>query len=234
MFKNISFDWFKTHYGEDCSIAVIGNSSNVMMDEIGSEIDRYDVVCRMNNYQIAGYEKYIGTKTDLYITSLSNTPEITEEELSQQSIKSVFVSRPISTKYAYNVALFEMLKNYKNVKKYDPVFVSEQSFDELYQFLGLTNEDDGRNPTSGLTFLYCFLNYIKFKKMYITGFDFFNPNNPNGMHYYKGDYYDQDEKVGLIEYYHPRNSEIDLFNELIKNRDNIVLSDGVKDSLLVR
>lgn len=56
-------------YTEDllinCSkpICIVGNA--LINDELGNVIDSYATVIRMNNYKITGYEKYVGSKTDL-------------------------------------------------------------------------------------------------------------------------------------------------------------------------
>lgn len=233
MFNVFSTDWFNNHYGYKPSIAIIGNSSNVLDERMGAYIDNFDVVCRMNNYQIESYENYVGSKTSLYVTSLSNRPEKTKQDLVKQNIESVFVTRPLSAKYAYNAAIGEMLKNYGIVKDMDPVFVSEQTFDEMYNLLDLNNENNGKNPTSGLTFLYVLLKKVEFKTIFITGFDFFDPL-ADKMHYYKGDFFDKKENIGLISQYHSRNSEIKIFQNLIAGKENVILSAGVKKCLRMR
>jgi hypothetical protein len=53
---------------------VIGNSPSVLEYEYGKFIDEYfDIVLRCNWYQINGYEKYVGTKTNIWFTRLSKT-----------------------------------------------------------------------------------------------------------------------------------------------------------------
>lgn len=48
------------------NVLIIGNGSNTMLHENGHKIDTFDYVVRMGSFKIKGYEKYIGTKTDLY------------------------------------------------------------------------------------------------------------------------------------------------------------------------
>lgn len=235
MFNNFSKEWFSKYFGECPSVAVIGNSANVLNEELGRYIDSYDVVCRMNNYQIEQYELFIGKKTDLYVTSLFNRPLKTTEELRRQSVKTVFVSRPMSAKYAYNVALGEMLKNYPKIKGMDPSFVSEAVFDELYDHLQIKNENSGKNPTSGLTFLYTLLKNVELGDVFIAGFDFFaSAKGKKALHYYKEDYYDRNDERELINFYHPRDAEVRVFSALIEGKKNILLSKGVAESLKER
>ena len=235
MFNTFSKEWFTKHFGEKPSVAIIGNSANLLNEQIGTYIDSYDVVCRMNNYQIAPYEAYVGKKTDLYVTSLFNKPGKSAEELREQKVETVFVSRPMSVKYAYNVALGEMLKNYPKVKDFDPVFVSEKVFDELYDHLNIKNEANGKNPTSGLTFIRALLTEVELDRVFVAGFDFFASAMGNdAMHYYKGDQYDQNDEREKIRFFHPRNEEVKEFISLIKEKENVLLSKGVAESLSER
>lgn len=48
-------------------IAIVGNATS--SHEFGSVIDSYDIVIRINNFRIAGYEKHVGVKTDYRCTS---------------------------------------------------------------------------------------------------------------------------------------------------------------------
>lgn len=54
-------------------VIVIGNAPTVLLKELGSEIDKFDKVIRMNHYHIEGYEKHVGTKTNIY--ARSHNPE---------------------------------------------------------------------------------------------------------------------------------------------------------------
>ncbi|KZZ27840.1 hypothetical protein A3753_30365, partial [Sulfitobacter sp. HI0082] len=55
-------------------VAVIGNSPSVLEKESGQFIDSCDVVIRINNFQTAGFEKYIGSKTDFAIFTAASKP----------------------------------------------------------------------------------------------------------------------------------------------------------------
>ena len=46
-------------------IVVIGNGSGLLEKENGYKIDTFDYVVRMGNCPLRGYEKYVGTKTDM-------------------------------------------------------------------------------------------------------------------------------------------------------------------------
>lgn len=44
-------------------VIIIGSSSSVLTEQIGTIIDDYETVCRFNRAPTVGYEKYIGSKT---------------------------------------------------------------------------------------------------------------------------------------------------------------------------
>lgn len=50
-------------------IIVIANGPNALKYDAGDVIDSFDIVIRMNCYQIEGYEKQLGTKTDIWVTT---------------------------------------------------------------------------------------------------------------------------------------------------------------------
>ena len=54
------------------------------------------------------------------------------------------------------------------------------------------------------------------------------------MHYYKGDQYDQNDEREKIRFVHPRNEEVKEFISLIKEKENVLLSKGVAESLSER
>jgi len=44
-------------------VLLVGNSGGVLNNEWGPKIDEFDIVVRFNNFELHGYEKYVGTKT---------------------------------------------------------------------------------------------------------------------------------------------------------------------------
>jgi hypothetical protein len=57
------------------SIILVGNGTSVMDRELGPTIDSFHTVVRFNDVRIAGYEKHVGTKTDVLATCLKFNPE---------------------------------------------------------------------------------------------------------------------------------------------------------------
>ncbi|MAH43779.1 hypothetical protein CL614_08745 [archaeon] len=59
------------------TICVIGNSPNVLEEELGEKIDSCDVVIRIQAFKIKSFEKYIGSKTSVIALSW-----VTKEKMS--------------------------------------------------------------------------------------------------------------------------------------------------------
>lgn len=49
---------------------LIGNGGSMLKRELGEVIDTYDCVVRMNRCHIAGFERHVGTRTDIWIISM--------------------------------------------------------------------------------------------------------------------------------------------------------------------
>jgi len=54
---------------KNLKVIIVGNSPNVLKKKYGSIIDSYDIVIRINKCTTNGFEKYIGTKTDIWATT---------------------------------------------------------------------------------------------------------------------------------------------------------------------
>jgi len=61
------------------SVIVVGNGSGVLQKENGHLIDKFDCVIRLGSCKVKGYEKYIGTKTDIYCTHVDKFFNIDKE-----------------------------------------------------------------------------------------------------------------------------------------------------------
>jgi len=51
-------------------VILVGNGPSLLSSGLGSLIDSYDVVVRMNNFRTSGFESDVGSKTDVWVTTL--------------------------------------------------------------------------------------------------------------------------------------------------------------------
>jgi 2-polyprenyl-3-methyl-5-hydroxy-6-metoxy-1,4-benzoquinol methylase len=64
--KNIK----KNKESKDKNIIIVGNGPSILNKENGDKIDSFDIVVRFNWYHIKEYEKYVGTKTNYWFTTI--------------------------------------------------------------------------------------------------------------------------------------------------------------------
>jgi hypothetical protein len=55
-------------------VIFVSNSPTVLNKELGDKIDNFDVVIRCNDFEIEGYEKHVGTKTDIWSSCSGGGP----------------------------------------------------------------------------------------------------------------------------------------------------------------
>lgn len=51
-------------------IILIGNGPSALKKEMGNIINEFPLVCRFNNFKTKNYEKYVGEKTNIWVTCL--------------------------------------------------------------------------------------------------------------------------------------------------------------------
>ena len=72
-------------------VLVIGNGSSCLKKKIGDQIDNeFDIVIRLNDYVINGYEQYIGTREDIWSTGAG----IATNPRNVSNFKDVWISYP--------------------------------------------------------------------------------------------------------------------------------------------
>ncbi|MCZ4092378.1 glycosyltransferase family 29 protein [Sinorhizobium psoraleae] len=54
---------------ENLKVLVLGNAPSVLQRNLGEKIDKFDVVVRVNNFRVKGFEKHIGSKTSYALIS---------------------------------------------------------------------------------------------------------------------------------------------------------------------
>lgn len=54
------------------TVYIIGNGPSVLLSELGKQIDDTDIVVRLNDFNVTGFEKFVGSKTDIVFTCRLN------------------------------------------------------------------------------------------------------------------------------------------------------------------
>ncbi len=164
-------------------IILIGNGPSLLDKKNGEEIDSFNNVVRFNNYKIDSFESYVGKKTDIWFTVCCN-PKHME---SIHKYKEVYAHS-----WEWNK---EKCKTYQKISQKRFCIKMERGF--------VRSNIPIDSPSTGLIAMFYFLS--KYKKITITGFDWWSSNK----HHY-GD----NEKRGSI---HKPSEEYQVISALINN-----------------
>lgn len=194
-------------------ILIIANGPSILKKNFGLEIDKFDEVARINNFQIDGFHENIGTKTTIWFNGGN-----------QNLIKPIFYPKKVVVFIPYEI----LIKKEDKVKKILPyrlgmncndfILVKKQKMKEF------ENQSNIKRPTTGLSsILWAIENY---KKVIIHGFDFFLTG--------KEHYYDSNikKKIANLKIFgaakkHNNIGERDFVRSLLKQNRLMELSDYI-------
>lgn len=150
------------------SILIIANGESILNNDYGEFIDKHPLVARINNYQTKGFEKQIGSKTDIWFNGANSKLKLQSAKYSD--IIVLMPSQVILKKEAdLNGHVSKRLKLDK--EQYTTVSLSNiQTFENQVGYNRLT--------TGLYSILWALKNY---NEVIIHGFDFFQESK---AHYY--------------------------------------------------
>ncbi|XP_031710419.1 ST3 beta-galactoside alpha-2,3-sialyltransferase 3b isoform X1 [Anarrhichthys ocellatus] len=176
---------------------IVGNGGILFNKSLGSRIDDYDVVVRLNEAPVRGYGKDVGTKTTIRITY----PEGAIQKPDNYEKDSLFVFsafKPLDFKWLRQMVFKEKLRGtegfWKSVARYvpreptemrilNPYFIQEAAF----QFIGLPFNNGlmgkGNIPTLGTVAITMALHNCDEVAVAGFGYDMNTPHAP--LHYYE-------------------------------------------------
>jgi len=205
-------------------IIIVGSGSSVLDKELGKKIDSFDIVVRLNNYEIKGYEKYVGSKTTIW--GRNNSNRTIDRDCSIYS--QVIIASPpkdFSGKKNYSSAL-ELHRSIKN-----SIMVKEGVKNDLQKFLKLSGERRGHNllinkrvrignkkgwPSTGLMIVAHFLD-IQNEPLTLYGFDNFKMIDGGPRHYYN------DIEVMPTSKMHQGDREKSYIDDMIRSKRIVLL-----------
>lgn len=148
------------------SVYIIGNGPSATQKKLGKIIDSADVVVRINDFKTAGFEEYVGTKTDILFTCRLN--EYLETLSSFPEVILCLLMNPLD-----GVTIPGELLKSPNISR----VIDWPEVNTLPPILMLA---PGCYPSTGLL---CVLEMIgRFGHVNVVGFDHFGPGN---RHYYE-------------------------------------------------
>ncbi len=205
---------------EGKKIIILGSAPSVLLNK-GSEIDAFDYVVRLNNYKIDGFEKNVGTRTDIYYSFFGRSIKKENEELKRHKVKFIMNKYPNQTFWDHTggkaiVGISDECKWVYKLRKdwwEFPVWIQKRKyFRENYEYMC-------RIPTTGVSAI---LDVLRFKPglLHITGFDFMTSKIHN-----------TNEKWNDGDGNHDHFGEMKLISLLVSN-DKITCDNFIKDLIL--
>ncbi len=131
-------------------IIIVGNGSSLLDGEFGKLIDSFKTVVRFNSFKIRGYEKHVGSKTDVWFT-------VNRKHISDiHKFKDV-----ICHSWEPSEEKCKLFQDLKSVRK-STTKISK----DIYKEIPL------EYPSSGIIAIFFFLQH--FKSVSIIGFDWWS------------------------------------------------------------
>jgi hypothetical protein len=179
------------------SIIIIGNGQSILNNRFQAEIDAFDIVVRINNYKIKGYEHYLGKKTDIWFNG-ANSKLVHPEHIPNKVI--VAIPSIIFLRQKNNIQTYISKRVGINSDKI--AIIPEEQIESYEKIV-----NHNRLTTGLYSILWAINNY---DKIYIHGFDFFINSK---AHYYdsklmtfvnnnivsKGHKHDNDKEYNFIK-----------------------------------
>ncbi|XP_037386829.1 ST3 beta-galactoside alpha-2,3-sialyltransferase 3b isoform X3 [Pygocentrus nattereri] len=176
---------------------IVGNGGILANKSLGSRIDEYDIVVRLNEAPVSGYTRDVGTKTTMRITY----PEGAIQKPEHYEKDSLFVFsafKPLDFKWLRQMIFKEKLQGtegfWKSVAHYVPRVPSEMRIlnpyfiqEAAFQFIGLPMNNGlmgkGNIPTLGTVAITMALHNCDEVAVAGFGYDMSTPHAP--LHYYE-------------------------------------------------
>jgi len=151
------------------TVALVGNAGYLADLEQGRHIDRHAMVIRLNNYRIAGFERQIGTRCDVFLTSFFTDIRFDRAELAAvphliASVPNAFRKRRrrhLHHRHAEHITTG--LERLARREVYAP---------SLAEFAAAAAACRAV-PSTGLMAIRFVLDHLRFDRLLVTGFSFF-------------------------------------------------------------
>ncbi|KAJ8275627.1 hypothetical protein COCON_G00073790 [Conger conger] len=178
---------------------VIGNGFGIKNSSLGATINKYDVVIRLNNAPVRGYERDVGSKTTMrffYPESASDNPDFHNEPntmmvlvpFKQQDlrwIKEILYDEKRMRRGFWKPPPQFWLGKASQIRILDPFFM-QQTASRLLNLPMTSINQNPSHPTTGILAIYVAMNFCDV--VHVAGFGYpENRDQRQPIHYYGGD-----------------------------------------------
>uniref|UniRef100_A0A8C8RD62 Type 2 lactosamine alpha-2,3-sialyltransferase n=1 Tax=Pelusios castaneus TaxID=367368 RepID=A0A8C8RD62_9SAUR len=174
---------------------VVGNGGVLRNKTLGEKIDSYDVVIRMNNGPIIGYEEDVGRKTTFrlsYPESIFSDPihydpntTIIILVFKPHDLKwlwDILSGRKINTQGFWKKPALKLIYQPKQIRILDPFIIRKTSYEWLHFPKKFSKKEKPKHPTTGLIAIT--LAFHLCNEVHLAGFKYDFTDRNSSLHYY--------------------------------------------------
>lgn len=181
-------EYFKSNFTFDIpsTVAVVGNSGNIIGTSYGEEIDNHGWVIRFNAAQVEGYEEDVGSKTSFRVINhrlQASGRGIKASEADRQTVKKLIQNEKIICKPSSSISHKMAVKFYgENNELY---FLRNKVFSLCKKFSSSYNTSLWMNPSLGVMMTILLVHSAKATSVDVYGFGFHMEEDPEDAHYFE-------------------------------------------------
>ncbi|KAJ8266635.1 hypothetical protein GJAV_G00132860 [Gymnothorax javanicus] len=201
---------------------VIGNGFSIKNSSLGGAINKYDVVIRLNDAPVRGYEDDVGNKTTMrffypesasYNPSIHNDPDtimvlVPFKQQDLRWIKEILYDEKRERKGFWRPPPQFWLGKPSQIRILDPIFLHQTASRLLKIPLKPKSNQNPVHPTTGILAIYVALNFCDM--VHIAGFGY--PDSKNHKHPIH--YYGYDTLKSMKDSYHDLGHEAEALKRL--------------------
>ena len=173
--KNHVYPESRLFNGKSC--AIVGNSSKLLDEELGEEINSHDFVMRFNHAIVKGFEKHVGSKTSIRVINSHSVASFNGYDISENMKYFSKFSGNIFKELGETNFLAQKDAQLQNVKSLYPNLTFNRISNETHNLIDNAVQ---LQPTSG--FIGIILALSHFDKISCFGFNFYDAGND---HYFE-------------------------------------------------
>lgn len=164
-------------------IVIVGSSDIMLENNLGSEIDNFDIVVRFNRAPVFNFENYVGSKTDVrFVNShaVKNTPKQNEDLKFLPSVKNQIICSDFNINDNDFYRVFDKSCTYKQINR----FSNFKKFkNNILDKLDINLNMKAPEPSVGLNAICYYINEGYIPTIY--GFHLHDENRNVSPHYWK-------------------------------------------------
>ncbi|XP_074855868.1 type 2 lactosamine alpha-2,3-sialyltransferase isoform X2 [Carettochelys insculpta] len=204
---------------------VVGNGGVLQNKTLGQKIDSYDVVIRMNNGPIIGYEEDVGRKTtfrlfypeSIFSDPIHYDPDTTVVLLvfKPHDLKwlwDILSGQKINTNGFWKKPALKMIYKPNQIRILDPVIIRQTARDWLHFPAKFPRKEKPKHPTTGLIAIT--LAFHICHEVHLAGFKYNFTDRNSSLHYYGNETMSQ----MIVNGYHNIAAEQKFLKELIDKK----------------